>query len=202
MGDCVCPHEVCSIHGDNTKRAAAAVAADAQTDTAQGGTAPALTLPTTSNYTFGDWLESTAALQRAAYARDPRDHVQGGEFGPEGAAYFTWNAWALVVELGEMAGEVGWKPWATSRHVNREQVVAEAVDALHFMGNLLRMVDCTGEELTAAYKAKQLKNLRRQQEGYDGVSAKCRSCGRDVSEPSNVSEHSGYVFCICGMALP
>ena len=128
-------------------------------------------LPETDLYSFEDWLRSTADLQMEAYGRDPAQLTDASctRFeDPEGNIFFAWNCFALMSEVVEMSEEVGWKPWASSRHVNRERVIEEAVDAMHFLGNILRMVHCTGGELTAAYKAKQEENLRRQQEGYDG----------------------------------
>lgn len=108
-------------------------------------------------YSFKDWLNSTAVLQIVAYDRDPAELE-----GDEAADFYRWNAFALISELIEQSNEIGWKPWATARYVNRDQFISEMVDLLHFAGNILRMVECTGEELTAAYKAKQLKNLARQ----------------------------------------
>jgi hypothetical protein len=130
-----------------------------------------MNLPETDDYTFSDWLSSTALLQMEAYGKDPGLLVNNDitEFNDaEGNIFFAWNSFAMMAEVVEMADEVGWKPWATSRHINRERVIEEAVDAMHFLGNILRMVRCTGGELTEAYKAKQEKNLQRQQEGYDG----------------------------------
>lgn len=136
---------------------------------------------------FGDWIVAQAALQVAAEKGDPKDLCTERSDGTlelteVGAAFLIWNHSAAVCELGEAMDEMGWKPWATSRHVNRAQFVGEIVDALHFLGNMLRLVDCTGRELTMAYQAKQAKNLKRWQEGYDGVSGKCPTCHRDLGE--------------------
>lgn len=85
---------------------------------------------------------------------------------------------ALEDELHEALGEVGWKPWATSRHVNREAYVGELVDALHFLLNLCLVVGVTADELFEKYMAKSRTNIRRQEAGYDGVDGKCPMCRR------------------------
>lgn len=97
-----------------------------------------------------------------------------------------WNMLALQDELHEALAEVGWKPWATSRHINREAYIAELVDAWHFFMNLLLLVDATEDEIRSGYYAKRLRNNKRQAEGYDGVSDKCRECGRALDDPAVV----------------
>jgi dimeric dUTPase (all-alpha-NTP-PPase superfamily) len=85
---------------------------------------------------------------------------------------------ALTDELHEMLGEVGWKPWATSKHINSEAAKGELVDAWHFFMNLCIVVGLTPDELYSRYKKKREKNIKRQEEGYDGVSTKCPKCKR------------------------
>ena len=53
------------------------------------------------------------------------------------AQFVTWNHTALIDELSEMLGEVGWKPWAESRHCNSVRAIEEMVDAFHFFLNIL-----------------------------------------------------------------
>lgn len=159
-----------------------------------------LELPDVEVYSFQDWLETTMRLQKAAYDHNyPDDWVDDeGNLNERGRDTATWNLWAAVSELVEMGDEFGWKPWASSRHVNREQIIKEAVDLLHFVANLLTMASCTGQELTTAYRAKQLKNLARQIEGYDGVTGKCANCHRELSDvPKEVrfSPKSGLEYC-------
>jgi len=97
-----------------------------------------------------------------------------------------WNMLALQDELHEALAEVGWKPWATSRHINREAYIAELVDAWHFFMNLLLLVDATEVELRRGYFEKRYRNNKRQAKGYDGVSNKCRECGRALDDPAVV----------------
>jgi dimeric dUTPase (all-alpha-NTP-PPase superfamily) len=97
---------------------------------------------------------------------------------------------ALQDELHEALAEVGWKPWAKSRHFNRDAYVGELVDALHFLVNLFLVADCDATEVAAKYQEKADRNARRQAVGYDGVSDKCRSCGRALDDPA--------VYCVEG----
>ena len=82
------------------------------------------------------------------------------------------NIIAALDELHEALGEVGWKPWATSRHLNRELFKGELVDVLHFFFNLMGIADITPEELLAGYEAKAERNKARQAAGYDGIAGK------------------------------
>jgi hypothetical protein len=111
--------------------------------------------------------------------------------GDERATFMTWNSFALVCELVESMDETGWKPWATSRHMNREAFIAEMVDLLHFVGNLILCaapvydsgyvdVPRLAGEVWRAYEAKHEVNLKRQEDGYDGVSGKCQLCHREL----------------------
>lgn len=105
---------------------------------------------------------------------------------------------AIEAELQEALNEVGWKPWATSRHINREAYVGEMVDAWHFFMNLLLVMRVTPEEFEQKYYAKLNKNYKRQKEGYDGVTGKCVKCGRALDDEAvncyapNTLEAHGY----------
>lgn len=164
-------------------------------------------LPDTNDYRFSDWIQSTADLQTEAYGSDPiqllrvrvaADDDYEGHFyvEEEGADFFRWNAFALVSEVVEMSEEIGWKPWATNRDVDRTKLIGEAVDAMHFLANILRMVGCTGNELTNAYKSKQMRNLERQQKGYTGKD-KCGRCHRELDQVDDRYTHEvkGKKFC-------
>jgi hypothetical protein len=96
--------------------------------------------------------------------------------------FFHWNVTATVDELHEMLGEMGWKPWATSRFINLEAARAEAIDALHFLLNIFLGLGMDAESIKLAYDNKHAKNIRRQEEGYDGVSTKCPGCGRALDD--------------------
>lgn len=146
---------------------------------------------------FHAWLLLQRQLQVDAFSYDPALLA-----GDDRAQFATWNAYALVDELSEAMQEVGWKPWAKSRHLNREEFMGEMVDLLHFAGNLLLMcapvlagefitregdhvdtftdVAVLADELWDMYRSKVQENLRRQVEGYDGVKEKCPICKREL----------------------
>lgn len=94
---------------------------------------------------------------------------------------------ALVAESVEALDEVGWKSWATSRHINREAYVGELVDVLHFWVNMLIALGDDPADIATevfnGYLAKRQRNIERQRDGYDGVSSKCFGCGRDKNDP-------------------
>lgn len=131
-----------------------------------------------------------------------REHMKDGsplDLDPEARADFIrWNHTALIAELGEMLNEVGWKPWASSRHVNAEAALRELVDAWHFFMNLMLAVGGSvgwteiqiADLFSLYYLEKREKNIQRQQEGYDGVSSKCPRCHRELSETSRLDHVS------------
>jgi hypothetical protein len=128
---------------------------------------------------FTSWLSSTLELQVKSYGQDP-----GELTGPELMEFIRWNVLAATDELHEALQETGWKPWATSSHLNRDEFIGEMVDALHFIANLLCAAKCSGEELGQRYIAKQRRNAERQEVGYTGLE-KCPTCRRafdDIDE--------------------
>lgn len=93
------------------------------------------------------------------------------------------NVLSCVAELCEAMDETGWKPWSTSEHINREAFHREMVDAWHFFMNLMNAGGMTAEDLYCGYLEKSAINLKRQLDGYDGISSKCPGCKRDYNEP-------------------
>ena len=89
---------------------------------------------------------------------------------------------ALEAELQEAMDEIGWKPWATSRHFNEEAFKNELVDGFHFFMNLVLAADMDAKELYDRYLAKRQKNIQRQLTGYDGVTGKCQVCKRALDD--------------------
>jgi dimeric dUTPase (all-alpha-NTP-PPase superfamily) len=88
------------------------------------------------------------------------------------------NVLACTDELHEALGETGWKPWATSNHINTAAFHSEMVDAWHFFMNLMLHSGMTADDLYRGYVDKNAKNIKRQADGYDGVSTKCPDCKR------------------------
>ena len=127
---------------------------------------------------LNELLESQAALQlKMPDGRDPRDMEEA-----EKALFIKDMTLALEDELHELLAEVGWKPWASSRHVNVDSARGELIDALHFFLNLALALDMDGFMLMEMYYAKHKKNQQRQEEGYDGVSSKCGYCRRALDD--------------------
>jgi hypothetical protein len=103
------------------------------------------------------------------------------------------NVLALEDELHEALAETGWKPWASSNHVNREAYKKELVDAWHFFMNLLLAQNITWDEFSAAYELKHARNLERQREGYTGVEGKCPVCKRSFDDLKAVNPRFAVV---------
>jgi hypothetical protein len=138
------------------------------------------------------WLESTRDLQREAFDWN-WDVIRAGgvEYYLEQLGRSTMeNITSAVAELGEVLNEVGWKPWASKRFVNRKAFIAELVDVVHFLANMIVSVDCTDDEWEEAYRAKQEINRQRQRDGYDGATDKCPSCLRAYTEHDGLASYT------------
>lgn len=105
------------------------------------------------------------------------------------------NAFALLDEIHEAMGEVGWKRWATSRHVNEEEFKGELIDAWHFMMNLFDLAGMDAEEVFQRYNAKRDRNDVRQDNGYDGVTGKCPTCKRALDDLDQKVVATFYPYC-------
>lgn len=96
----------------------------------------------------------------------------------EKITYIKEQVLACLDELHEALNEVGWKSWASSRHINRDAFVNELIDAWHFLMNLFIVAEVPPHEIFTRYIEKNDKNWLRQKHGYDGVSTKCPGCKR------------------------
>lgn len=108
-------------------------------------------------------FELQARLQRERF-RDPSRLNR-----EEAIEFIRWNVLALQDELHEALQEVGWKPWASSCHINRDEFIGELVDAIHFLVNLFLVVGATADEVAERYAKKNHKNHLRQERGYTGL---------------------------------
>ena len=125
--------------------------------------------------------------------------------------YIRTQALALIAEIVEMLDEVGWKPWATSRHVNEDRAFGELRDAFQFLMNLMMAVtlappDEVALRLHAELLEKLTVNMHRALNGYDGVDGKCPRCHRDlaeidVKEVRASSTDRVDLHCVCGNYL-
>ena len=150
-------------------------------------------------------LKAQRNLQTTAMGSDPM--LLEGE---ERTRFIQWNAFALEDEIHEMTDEVGWKPWASSRHVNELPALGELVDALHFWLNLCLAaaprdwtVEMLAHTMASGYLTKNAENARRQAEGYDGVAGKCVQCHRDLAEVEpQLFPFADGPCCPCGTPIP
>lgn len=147
-----------------------------------------------------DRLEEMLAMQR-----DFQRSINGYEAEHQGPVTritnFKESLFALEHELHEAVDEMGWKSWATSRHFNTERVQAELVDVWHFFMNLMIHAGMSADDLYQQFLTKHEVNWRRQQDGYDGVTGKCRQCHRDLAEQvlkEVISQSFTILYCACG----
>lgn len=115
---------------------------------------------------------------QALFQRHIKSHPESMEDPEELIQYIKDMVLAAEDELHEMLGEIGWKPWATSRHINRDAVKSELVDTFQFFMNLCFAVGMSADELQFLHTQKLKKNYARANDGYDGVSTKCPVCKR------------------------
>ena len=123
-------------------------------------------------------LKRQAFLQREAYGHQLKLMTDEQKM-----EWVRNNVLALTDELHEVLGCTGWKPWATSNHLNVEQFKGEMVDAWHFFMNLMLVAGMTGDDLWNGYIEKSQRNYERQQNGYDGITGKCPQCKKALDDP-------------------
>lgn len=126
---------------------------------------------------LAEMFELQRKLQADVYGTDPAELPMGDRLN-----FLTVMNLALQDELHEALAETGWKPWATSKHINEDAYKGELVDAWHFFMNLCLAAGMSADELHDRYIAKRLKNIKRQEDGYDGVSTKCPGCKRALDD--------------------
>jgi dimeric dUTPase (all-alpha-NTP-PPase superfamily) len=127
------------------------------------------------------WVGLFAAqrkIQTLAYGKDPYDITDP----KERIQFIKDMELALRMELGEMLDETGWKPWATSKHVNEEAGQGELADVLLFFINLCMAFNASPEVIAAKTFEKMQRNLDRQLAGYDGITGKCVRCKRALDD--------------------
>lgn len=131
-------------------------------------------------------LKAQLELQTESFGSDPTNLSVVDQL-----EWIRWNVLALEDELHEALAETGWKPWAKSKHINRDAYISELVDAFHFMLNLMLVVDCSADEFLTKYFEKRGINAQRQAEGYDGVTGKCPDCKRALDDAAVTCTEAG-----------
>lgn len=139
-------------------------------------------------------FDAQLKIQTLAYGKDPRELE-----GAERIQFIRDMREALEAELQEMMDETGWKPWATSKHVNERAAQGEMSDVFLFFINLCLVLHLTPEVLTSNTFEKMQRNLDRQLAGYDGITGKCGVCGRALDDTAvrchEDPKHPGYFIC-------
>jgi len=135
---------------------------------------------------FDKWLSETKELQETGYKID-YSAMTGNE--PEKInnliEYIRWNMLAIDDELAEMRQAISWKPWQHDEpYADREELVKEAVDVLHFVANIIVAAGGTDEQLNQFYMEKMAKNRARQLKGYvvKAEGEKCKNCNRAIDD--------------------
>lgn len=118
------------------------------------------------------------------------------------ADYMRTMGWACSDELHEAVNETGWKPWATSRHINHEEFMGEMTDAWLFFMNLMLAGGMTADDLIDRTAKKQDNALIRFANGYDGKTSKCPKCKRaydnegvKCTPPHSGPDGAGAAYC-------
>ena len=126
------------------------------------------------------WLESTRKLQETSFGVN-YDELIGDKL----ADYLLVNAFSVNDEIAEAMKEFRWKSWSTGRgeFTDRDAFIDELVDAVHFIANAAVAAGATDEEWERRYRAKQARNAKRQEHGYDSKAIKCLSCRRELDKP-------------------
>jgi hypothetical protein len=126
----------------------------------------------------GDMLRDIMKHQADFQARTPDGVVSFKETNPERMAEMVrTQTLACIAELLEALEEIGWKPWATSRHMNVEAFRSELVDAFRFWLNLVHISGMSPEGLFQAFMESHAKTDKRVTNGYTGIN-KCPRCHR------------------------
>ena len=125
-----------------------------------------------------EMIDLQAKLQSETYGKDiskldTREKIEA----------YRINMIALQDELHEALNEMSWKPWAKAEYFNDDRVQQELVDAWHFFMNLMIISGMDAEKLHLRYLAKRKVNIKRQEDGYDGVSTK-DEYGNATDEPT------------------
>lgn len=119
-------------------------------------------------------LELQRDLQVKSFGLDPAELFDD----EERIEFIRWNFLALFNEINEALQEIGWKPWAISRHVREDEVLDELVDAWHFFMNILWATygqhvlgdaGALADAFTERYLRKREVNAQRQRDGYTGI---------------------------------
>lgn len=144
--------------------------------------------------TWNGLFNAQRKIQQLAYGKDPYEITDP----KERIQFIKDMELALRMELGEMLDETGWKPWATSNHVNEEAMQGELADVLLFFINLCMAANASPELIAEKTFEKMQRNLDRQLAGYDGITGKCVRCKRALDDTAVECYDIDYTQAWCG----
>jgi NTP pyrophosphatase (non-canonical NTP hydrolase) len=106
-----------------------------------------------------DLLERQLASQRGVYGTDPGDIADR----EQACNYFRTNMLAVFVELGELAQEVGWKPWREGYGEidNVRRFDDELADAFRHLLNICLVTNTSGDDIVDALERSWKKSVER-----------------------------------------
>lgn len=135
---------------------------------------------------FDSWLRRTRDLQKDVYFIN-YEEMEGDKDANirRLVEYMRWNMLAIDDELAEMRQAISWKPWQhDAPYADREEIIKEAVDVLHFVANIIVAAGGTDEQLNKFYVEKMERNRQRQLNGYKvkDVGVKCQICARAIDD--------------------
>ncbi len=135
---------------------------------------------------FESWLRRTRDLQENVYYIDYKEMSGDSDANIRRLVeYMRWNMLAIDDELAEMRQAISWKPWQHDKpYADREEIIKEAVDVLHFVANIIVAAGGTDEQLNKFYLEKMKKNKERQERGYKvkEIGVKCQMCSRAIDD--------------------
>ena len=135
---------------------------------------------------FNKWLYKTKDLQQNTYFINYEEMSGDKDANIRRLVeYMRWNMLAIDDELAEMRQAISWKPWQHDEpYADREEIIKEAVDVLHFVANIICAAGGTDEVLDKYYVEKMEKNKQRQLKGYNvkDVGVKCALCSRAIDD--------------------
>lgn len=118
-------------------------------------------------------------LQTKTYGKDIMDLPVD-----ERIVEFRTHLLALEDELHEALAEMSWKPWAKAEVHEEMERVNELTLHFLFVKVLCLIAGMDADELFARYCAKRDVNIKRQEDGYDGVSTKDPVTKKALDEPT------------------
>lgn len=97
--------------------------------------------------------------------------------------YLKGQIMALQAETIEALDEMSWKPWTHGeKKINRAAMLGETADILCFLVNIVLGLGYTADDFYRYHQEKALRNIKRQEDKYDGKADKCPTCRRDIND--------------------